>query len=89
MLKPKDTTSQTRSQSHHLLRLGELDGLACLNVEVLLTTLKLTRTDAHEGDMVTVSLVHVGLDLKDEGGEVFAEGVHLALIALTGEGGGG
>ena len=55
------------------------------------TAFELAGADAHKGDAVTVGLVHVGLDLEDEGRELVAAGVHrLAGQAVhTGQRGGG
>ena len=53
--------------------------------------LELAGADAHKGDAVTVGLVHVGLDLEDEGRELVAAGVYgLAGQAVhAGQRGGG
>ena len=48
--------------------------------------LKLAGADAHEGQPVPVGLVHIGLDLEDEGGEVLGEHVHLAGVRHPGQG---
>ena len=59
--------------SHQLLRLGQTDLLAALNMVYFHSCLKLTGTDAHESDTVTVRLIHIRLDLKYEGGEIRSE----------------
>ena len=53
--------------------------------------LELAGADAHEGDAVAVGLVHVGLDLEDEGRELFAAGVYRlpGQAVHTGQRGGG
>ena len=51
--------------------------------------LKFTGHDSHKSDPVPVSLIHIGLDLKDEGGEVLVEGVDHLISRLSGQGGGG
>src|SRR5699024_2547606 len=50
--------------------------------------LELAGDDAHKGDAVPVGLVHVGLNLKDEGGEVVVKGVDDRVPRLSGQGGG-
>ena len=66
--------------SHQLLRLCKTEHLIALNVEILLITLKLSRTDPHEGYPVSVRLVHVSLDLEDESRKIIVKRVYkLAL----------
>ena len=76
---------------HQLGAGGQLDVLALLHVVSLHAALELAGADAHKGDAITVGLVHVGLDLEDEGRELVAAGVHrLAGQAVhTGQRGGG
>ena len=50
---------------------------------------KLAGAHAHEGDAVPVGLVHVGLDLKDKGGKIVAEGVDDLVSGSAGQGSGG
>ena len=50
---------------------------------------ELAGADSHEGQAVTVGLVHVGLNLEYESGEVGAEGIHDALIGGSGQRGRG
>ena len=69
--------------SHQLLRLGQTDLLTALNMVYFHSCLKLTGTDAHESDTVTVCLVHVCLDLKYERGEIFPERVDHACRCLS------
>ena len=69
--------------SHQLLRLGQTDLLTALNMVDFHSCLKLTGTDAHESDTVTVCLVHVCLDLKYERGEIFPERVDHACRCLS------
>ena len=68
---------------HQLLRLGQTDLLTALNMVYFHSCLKLTGTDAHERDTVTVCLVHVCLDLKYERGEIFPERVDHACRCLS------
>ena len=65
--------------SHQLLRLGQTDLLAALNMVDFHSGFKLTGTDAHESDTVTVRLVHIRLDLKYEGGEIRSERIDHAV----------
>ena len=53
-----------------LLRLGQTDLLAALDMVYFHAGLKFTGADAHECDTVTVRLIHIRLDLKYEGGEI-------------------
>ena len=69
--------------SHQLLRLGQTDLLAALNMVYFHSGLELTGTDAHESDTVTVRLIHIRLDLKYEGGEIFPERVDHACRCLS------
>ena len=65
--------------SHQLLRLGQTDLLTALNMVYFHSCLKLTGTDAHESDTVTVRLIHIRLDLKYEGGEIRSERIDHAV----------
>ena len=65
---------------HQLLRLGKLDLFPPLHMVNLHALLKFTGADAHKSNAVPVRLVHVGLNLKDKGGELRAEGVDLTLV---------
>ena len=56
---------------------GKLHLLAALHMESFHAALELAGADAYEGDAVAVVLVHVGLDLEHEAGEVLAHGVNL------------
>ena len=58
---------------HHLLRLGQTDLLAALNVVYLHTGLELAGYNTHERDTVTVRLVHICLDLKDKRGKIIGK----------------
>ena len=69
--------------SHQLLRLGQTDLLASLDMVYFHSGLELTGADAHERDTVTVCLVHVCLDLKYERGEIFPERVDHACRCLS------
>ena len=71
---------------HELLGLGQTEGLAPLDMEILLIPLKLAGADAHEGDPVPVGLVHVGLNLEHEGGEGGVKGVHHRVPGHPGQG---
>ena len=55
----------------------------------LLVRVKAAGAHPQEGDAVPVGLVHVGLDLEDEGGEEVVQGADLPLAAVAGEGRGG
>ena len=68
---------------HHRLRLGKAHLAPGLHVEILAVALELARADAHEGEAVAVGLVHVGLNLEDEGREFGGVDVHLARVAHT------
>ena len=65
---------------HHGLRLGKAHLLAALHVVILGVALKLARANAHEGQTVTMRLVHVGLDLEDKGGKLRREHVYLPAV---------
>ena len=65
--------------SHQLLRLGQTDLLAALDMVDFHSGLKFTGTDAHESDTVTVRLIHIRLDLKYEGGEIRSEWIDHAV----------
>ena len=56
---------------------------------ILFFTLEFAGADAHKGQPVPVGLVHVGLDLEHEGGEIRAEHVDHPGIRGAGQGGGG
>ena len=64
---------------HQLLRLGQTDLLAALDMVYFHSGLKFTGTDAHESDTVTVRLIHIRLDLKYEGGEIRSERIDHAV----------
>ena len=70
-------------RGHELLRLRQAHFLVALNVIILRVALEFTRADAHERQTVAVGLVHIRLDLKDEGGEVGAERVNDAAVGLA------
>ena len=74
---------------HQLLRPGQADLLAALDVVDLLVRLELAGDHPHKGDAVPVGLVHVGLDFKDEGGEILVKGVDDLVSCLPGQGRGG
>ena len=52
---------------HELLRLGETDLFAALNVIHIHSRIKFTGTDPHKRDPVPVRFVHIGLYFKDKG----------------------
>ena len=58
---------------HHLLRLGQADLLAALYMVYFHAGLELAGYNTHEGDTVTVRLVHVCLDLEDKGREIIVK----------------
>ena len=64
---------------HQLLRLGQTDLFASLDMVDFHAGLELTGTDAHERDTVTVRLIHIRLDLKYEGGEIRSERINHAV----------
>ena len=66
---------------HHRLRLRKAHLAAGLDVEILGVALELARADAHEGKAVAVGLVHVGLNLEDEGRKFRGVDVHLTRVA--------
>ena len=68
---------------HQLLRLGQTDLFASLDMVDFHSGLELTGADAHERDTVTVCLVHVCLDLKYERGKIFPERVDHACRCLS------
>ena len=74
---------------HELLGPGEADLLAPLDVVDLPVGLELAGDHPEEGDAVPVGLVHIGLDLKDKGGEVVVQGVDDQLPRPPGQGGRG
>ena len=55
---------------HHGRARGELELAPALHMESVHTAFELARADAQEGDAVAVVLVHVGLDLEHEAGEL-------------------
>ena len=71
---------------HQLLGLGKAHFLIALNVEIFRVPLELAGADAHEGQTVPVRLVHIRLNLEDEGGEIRAEGVDHAAVGGAREG---
>ena len=71
---------------HHLLRLAQPQLLAGLHMVIFGVPLELAGANPHEGQPVPVGLVHVGLNFEDEGGEILAEYIHLALVGNTGQG---
>ena len=71
---------------HELLRLRQAHFLAGLHVVIFRVALELARADAHEGQPVTVGLVHVRLDLEDEGGKIGAERIDHAAVGLARQG---
>ena len=71
---------------HQLLGLRKTHFLIALDVEIFRVPLEFAGADAHEGQTVPVRLVHVRLNLEDEGGEIRAEGVDHAAVGGAGEG---
>ena len=74
---------------HELLRPGEADFLAALDVIDLLIRVKAPGNHPQEGDTVPMGLVHVGLNLEHEGGESVVHAVHHQLPGAPGQGGRG
>ncbi len=66
---------------HESERIGELDVAAGTHVFHFHPRLVATRTDAEEGNAVTVLGVHVGLDLEHEAGERRFGRLHFAQLA--------
>ena len=50
---------------------------------------KLAGTDTHESDTVPMGLVHIGLDLEDEAGKSFLDGIDHPRVRFSGKGRGG
>ena len=71
---------------HHLLRLGKAETLVPLHVIVFFRAVESARADAHESDTVAVRLVHVRLNLEDEGGKSVVERVDGHVLRTAGEG---
>ena len=71
---------------HHLLRLGEAHFAVALHVINLFGGIKFTGADTHEGDSVAMRLVHICLNLKDEGREILAHWINLSTVCLAGQG---
>ena len=68
---------------HHLLWLCKLDCLTTLNMIDLHTSSKLTRTDTHKCNTVTMILVHVCLNLKYKSGKIFRKWIYHSNVCLT------
>ena len=61
--------------------------LAALDMVDFHSCLKLTGADTHECDTVTVCLVHIRLDLKYKGGEIFSQRIdHACQSVFLGSG---
>ena len=71
---------------HELLGLRQAQLAAALHMEHLCLALVLAGADAQEGEAVAVGLVHICLNLEDEGGEVRAEGVDHAAVGRARQG---
>ena len=67
-------------RGHHLLRLGKPHFFISLYVINLLGCVKLSGTDAHKGDSVPVSFVHIGLNLKDKRRKRLLNGIDKTLV---------
>ena len=74
---------------HELLRLAQSHFFITLDVENLGLPLVFAGADPQESQPVPVGLVHVGLDLEDEGGKVRGKGVHQPAVRYPGGGGRG
>ena len=70
---------------HHLLGLGEAEGLAALRVEVFTASLKHTGGNTHKGNTVAVCLVHVGLDLENKCREMRIKRIDRGFARVTGK----
>ena len=69
---------------HHLLRLGQLDFfIASLHMCNLHARFKFTGADTHKGDTVTMCLIHICLNLKYKGREIFSKRINFSDIRLT------
>ena len=71
---------------HKLLGLGKAQALATLHMEILLIPFKAAGADAHEGDTVTVGLVHVGLNFEYECGKMFVKRIDDIVVGYSGQG---
>ena len=69
---------------HQLLRLGQPLDPSALDVLDVHADIVFARADADKGDPVSVGLVHIGLNLEDEGRESVFHGVHRALVRHAG-----
>ena len=68
---------------HHLLWLQKAHFFVSLYMIYLLGSVKLTGTDTHKGNSVTMSLVHICLDLKHKGRKIVRHRINLFLICNT------
>ena len=75
--------------SEEFLGVGEADFFSAALVDDLHVPLEDAGDDADEDGAVTVAGVHVGLDFKDEAGEVIGGGLDEAVLADTASGLGG
>ena len=65
---------------HHLGRLRKLYLSSSLNMCHFHSRIKFTGADAHESHSVSVLRIHIGLNLKDEGGKLFLYRVDKSLV---------
>ena len=65
---------------HQLLRLGKFQLLVALHMEYFHACLKLSGTDTHECDSVTVRFVHICLNFKYKRTEIFGKRIDLAFV---------
>ena len=73
---------------HHLLRLGESGFLLSLYMPDFHIRIKVPGDDPHEGDPVSVILIHIRLDLEDEGGEIILLRIDQSRVGHARQGGG-
>ena len=74
---------------HHLLRLGQADFLAALHMVYFHAGLELAGYNTHKRNTVTVRLVHVRLNLKDESRKIIVKRAYLTGDGLSRQRGSG
>ena len=68
---------------HHLLRLGKTHFLIALYMIHFPGCLKFSGADTHEGNTVSVVLIHICLNLKHKGGKLFFHWVNLTNVRFS------
>ena len=69
--------------SHQLLRLGQTNLLAALDMVHLHTRFKFTRNDTHKCNTVSVGFIHISLDLKYKSREIFLKWIDHTRSGLS------